>query len=149
MFAFLPHDERCKKLYSEDFGVDEMKTIIGALDQAVRQADFMAEKRWGEPIEDRGSQIAFSALGQAAPLAEKEKLDPDFSKRKAIEGILAPLSDWSQTICDDTVPRSADLGIERRHERGRWRNNPAENSYQLTRRRERKMQRSKSPRLHL
>jgi putative transposase len=37
------------------------------------------------------------------------------------------------------------LGIERRHERGRWRNNRVENSHQPTRRRERKMQRFKSP----
>ena len=37
-----------------------------------------------------------------------------------------------------------DLGIEGRHERGRWRNNRAENSHQPTRRRERKMQRFKS-----
>ena len=33
-----------------------------------------------------------------------------------------------------------DLGLARRHERGRWRNNRAENSHQPTRRRERKMQ---------
>ena len=38
-----------------------------------------------------------------------------------------------------------DLGIENRHERGRWKNNRAENSHQPTRRRERKMQRFKSP----
>jgi putative transposase len=31
------------------------------------------------------------------------------------------------------------LGIERRHERGRWKNNRAENSHQPTRRRERKL----------
>ena len=37
-----------------------------------------------------------------------------------------------------------DLGIEGGHERGRWRNNRAENSHQPTRRRERKMQRFKS-----
>jgi putative transposase len=37
-----------------------------------------------------------------------------------------------------------DLGIAKRHERGRWRNNRAENSHQSTRRRERKMQRFKS-----
>ena len=37
------------------------------------------------------------------------------------------------------------LGIERRHERGRWKNNRVENSHQPTRRRERKMQRFKSP----
>jgi putative transposase len=36
------------------------------------------------------------------------------------------------------------LGLERLHERGRWRNNRAENSHQPTRRRERKMQRFKS-----
>jgi transposase-like protein len=38
-----------------------------------------------------------------------------------------------------------DLGIESRHERGRWKNNRAENSHQPTRRREHKMQRFKSP----
>ena len=37
------------------------------------------------------------------------------------------------------------LGIESRHERSRWKNNRAENSHQPTRRRERKMQRFKSP----
>src|SRR5580692_5743440 len=36
------------------------------------------------------------------------------------------------------------LGIENRHERGRWRNNRVENSHQPTRRRERKMQGFKS-----
>jgi putative transposase len=38
------------------------------------------------------------------------------------------------------------LGLERLHERGRWRNNRAENSHQPTRRRERKVQRFKSAR---
>jgi transposase-like protein len=38
-----------------------------------------------------------------------------------------------------------DLKIERRHERGRWKNNRAENSHQPTRRREHKMRRFKSP----
>ena len=40
---------------------------------------------------------------------------------------------------------ASDLGIARRHERGRWRNNRAENSHQPTHRRERKMQGFKSP----
>jgi len=38
-----------------------------------------------------------------------------------------------------------DLGLESRRERGRWKNNRAENSHQPTRRRARKMQRFKSP----
>ena len=50
-------------------------------------------------------------------------------------------------VTDDLRSYSAavrDLGIERRHERGRWKNNRAENSHQPTRRRVRKMQRFKS-----
>ena len=39
---------------------------------------------------------------------------------------------------------ASSLGIAKRHERGRWRNNRAENSHQPTRRRERKMQGFKS-----
>jgi putative transposase len=50
-------------------------------------------------------------------------------------------------ITDDLRSYAAaahDLGIGARHERGRWKNNRAENSHQPTRRRERKMQRFKS-----
>ena len=35
---------------------------------------------------------------------------------------------------------ASELGLAKRHERGRWRNNRAENTHQPTRRRERKMQ---------
>jgi putative transposase len=51
-------------------------------------------------------------------------------------------------VTDDLKSYTAavnDRGIANRHERGRWRNNRAENSHQPTRRRERKMQRFKSP----
>jgi putative transposase len=51
-------------------------------------------------------------------------------------------------ITDDLRSYSAAahvLGIEHCHQRGQWRNNRAENSHQPTRRRERKMQRFKSP----
>jgi phosphomannomutase len=75
----------------EDFSAAEKKTIIDALDRAVDQAGFRAEKHWGDLIEDRDSQITFSALGQQAPLPDKQKWDPDFAKRKTIEGILGPL----------------------------------------------------------
>jgi putative transposase len=50
-------------------------------------------------------------------------------------------------ITDDLRPYSAaahELGMSNRHERGRWRNNRAENSHQPIRRRERKMQGFKS-----
>ena len=80
-----------KKIYSEDFTADEKKKIIDSLNKAFQAAGFKVEKVWGEVIEDRGSQITLSALGQQAPLAEKIKWDSDFAKRKKIKAILDPL----------------------------------------------------------
>jgi phosphomannomutase len=79
------------KLYSEDFTADEKEKIISSLKKAVAEAGFKVEKVWGEAIEDRGSQITYSALGQQAPLDEKSKWDPDFTKRKKIKAIVDPL----------------------------------------------------------
>ena len=49
------------------------------------------EKVWGDVIEDRGSQITFSGLGQEAPLKEKVEWDPDFAKRKKMKAILGTM----------------------------------------------------------
>ncbi len=88
---FYRYDEAWTKLYSEDFSVDEKKKIFSALNDAIDQSGFRAGKHWGDLIEDRDSQITFSALGQEAPLKEKTKWDPDFKKREKIKKILAPL----------------------------------------------------------
>jgi HAD superfamily hydrolase (TIGR01484 family) len=85
---FYKYDGDWEKIYSEDFTGDEKERIIGAIKKALEVADFKVEKVWGEVIEDRGSQITFSALGQQAPLEEKIKWDPDFTKRKKIKAIL-------------------------------------------------------------
>lgn len=78
-------------LYAEDFTDAEKATIISALQKAVAASGFAAQQVWGETIEDRGSQITYSALGQQAPLDAKEKWDPDFAKRKAIVALLDPM----------------------------------------------------------
>jgi len=111
LLSNLPHDERLtnlsllptcgtqffrygadwKKVYSEDLAADEKAKIESSLEKAVSQAGFKPQKLWGEQIEDRGSQITFSALGQEAPLDEKDKWDPDFAKRKKIKAILDTL----------------------------------------------------------
>ncbi|MGB7726512.1 MAG: HAD-IIB family hydrolase [Candidatus Acidiferrum sp.] len=77
-----------KRLYSEDFTAGEKQKIISSLQKAVAAAGFKVEKIWREAIEDRGSQITYSALGQQSPLEEKDKWDPDFAKRKKIKAIL-------------------------------------------------------------
>ena len=80
-----------EKIYSEDFNKEEKKKIIDALKNALHTVDFNIEKVWGETIEDRGSQITYSALGQQAPNNEKMKWDPDFTKRVRLRKILATL----------------------------------------------------------
>jgi phosphomannomutase len=85
---FFSYDGTWKKIYSEDLSSDEKETIISSLNKSWAEAGFKVQKVWGEVIEDRGSQITFSALGQYAPLEEKGKWDPDFTKRKKIKAIL-------------------------------------------------------------
>ncbi len=80
---FFRHDGGWGRLYSEDLTGMEKAKIIRALNAAA--AEFAAPKVWGEVIEDRGSQVTYSALGQHAPLAEKAAWDPDFAKRKRIK----------------------------------------------------------------
>ena len=90
---FFRYDGTWKELYSEDFTPAEKDKIIGSLKKAAAEAGFQVEKIWGEVIEDRGSQITFSALGQQAPLEEKKKWDPDYAKRtkiKALVGLMIP-----------------------------------------------------------
>jgi HAD superfamily hydrolase (TIGR01484 family) len=111
LLSNLPHDEHLKylsllptcgtkfyqyasdweKLYSEDFTGEEKEDIISSLNQAIVSLALKPDKVWGEVIEDRGSQITFSALGQQAPLEEKKKWDPDFSKRKKMKALLDEL----------------------------------------------------------
>ena len=79
-----------QKIYAEDFTSEQKTKIIDSLNKAVDQSGMKAEKPWGETIEDRGSQITYSALGQQAPLDPKEKWDPDFAKRKKIKATTRP-----------------------------------------------------------
>ncbi len=70
-----------KMLYAEDFSDAEKEKIIAALKEGIVYCGYDKEKTWGDQIEDRGSQITFSALGQEAPVEAKEAWDPR-KKRK-------------------------------------------------------------------
>ena len=77
-----------KPVYAELFTDEQKKEIIDAFNAALEATGFVPEQTWGERIEDRGSQITFSALGQQAPIEAKEHWDPDFAKRKVIQADL-------------------------------------------------------------
>ena len=103
-----------KKIYSEDFSAEERDKILGCLEKAISSADFKSDKLWGEQIQDRGSQITFSALGQQAPLDEKDKWEPDISKRKKIKAVLDGLiPDFSVRIGGSTSIDITKPGIDK------------------------------------
>ncbi|MDB5140557.1 MAG: family hydrolase [Mucilaginibacter sp.] len=77
-----------KQLYAENFTGKEKDKIIDSLNKAVDESGYKAKKIWGGTIEDRGSQVTYSGLGQQAPLDEKVKWDPDFAKRDKIKKLL-------------------------------------------------------------
>lgn len=88
---FYRHEEEWVRVYSEDLSPDERRKIVSSSQRALDLTGLAPARVWGEVIEDRGSQITLSALGQGAPLEEKERWDPDFSKRKRITAVLDTL----------------------------------------------------------
>ena len=130
----LPHDDRLEKLsllptcgtkffaydggwraiYSEDLSAEDKTRIVNALKSALRETGLGEQKTWGDVIEDRGSQITFSALGQEAPLAAKAKWDPDFAKRQKIKAILdESIPDFSVRLGGTTSVDVTKLGIDK------------------------------------
>ena len=81
-------DGQWSAVYAELFEPELRDKILHAFEESLKATGFKPEKTWGDTVEDRGSQITFSALGQQAPLDEKEHWDPDFAKRKVIQADL-------------------------------------------------------------
>jgi phosphomannomutase len=112
---FYRYDSRWKILYSEDFNAVEKEKIVRSLELAMAASSCAVPQTWGEVIEDRGSQITFSALGQQAPIEEKKKWDADFSKRQLMEVQLHKLiPEFSVRLGPQRLP-----GLSWRGRRGR------------------------------
>ncbi|AMK19191.1 MULTISPECIES: HAD-IIB family hydrolase [Sphingobium] len=75
-------------VYAELFDDAQKQKILTAFDESLEATGFVPQETWGDRIEDRGSQITFSALGQQAPVHAKEGWDPDFAKRRIIQADL-------------------------------------------------------------
>lgn len=85
-----------EQVYAEDFTEAEKRQIIDALNEGIDALGYREKKVYGETIEDRGSQITFSALGQdiVAELGDKgvrlkEEWDPDSSKKNKLRNYVA------------------------------------------------------------
>ncbi len=85
---FTHRDGTWSPVYSELFDDAQKQQIFSAFDASLEATGFVPQETWGDRIEDRGSQITFSALGQQAPIHAKEMWDPDFAKRRVIQADL-------------------------------------------------------------
>ncbi|MDJ0347964.1 HAD-IIB family hydrolase [Cryobacterium sp. PH29-G1] len=82
------------QVYAENLNDDQKARALAAVEQSARRLGFWESETWGPILEDRGSQITFSALGQAAPVAVKIAWDPTGDKKNALrEAVQALLPD--------------------------------------------------------
>ncbi|MDQ6796500.1 MAG: HAD-IIB family hydrolase [Actinomycetota bacterium] len=88
---FYEYNEGWTLRYADDLTDGDKAKITEALHQVATDIDGPPARTWGDVIEDRGSQITYSALGQQAPLAAKKTFDPDFAKRTGMKAKLDSL----------------------------------------------------------
>lgn len=81
-----------RKVFEHLLTEEESRKIVEAFQEVKVRFDlqerFIDIIRYGHKIENRGSQITFSALGQRAPLKLKEVWDPDQKKRSKLREFL-------------------------------------------------------------
>lgn len=100
--------------YSEDLSEEQKKRIVRTLTEGAKALGYWEPKPYGEIIEDRGSQVTYSALGQEAPAAEKYKWDPDGKKKHALRDYAAErLSDLEVRVGGTTSIDVTIIGIDK------------------------------------
>lgn len=76
-------------LYQEKLEPAEREAALTALREEAQRLGVWESETWGEILEDRGSQITFSALGQQAPVEAKHAWDADGAKKNALRAAVA------------------------------------------------------------
>lgn len=76
-------------VYRESLSPEESSAALTALREEAERLGLWETSSWGEILEDRGSQVTFSALGQRAPVAAKHAWDPDGAKKNALRAAVA------------------------------------------------------------
>ncbi len=76
-------------VYAHSLTDDEKSRALTAVEEEARRLGYWESETWGPILEDRGSQITFSALGQSAPLDAKKAWDPTGEKKNALRQAVA------------------------------------------------------------
>jgi HAD superfamily hydrolase (TIGR01484 family) len=84
--GFYTYNDSWQEIAKHELDLGQKDKIIKALN-AVDQAtpELRDNKSYGREIQDRGSEITYSALGENAPVELKHAWDPDFKKRLALQ----------------------------------------------------------------
>lgn len=81
---FLFREGAWVRQYAENLTDDQKRAALAAVESEAKRLGFWESETWGPILEDRGSQITFSALGQAAPVDAKKAWDPTGEKKNAL-----------------------------------------------------------------
>jgi phosphomannomutase len=77
--------------YAENLTAEQKHRALSVVETEAKQLGLWETKTWGAILEDRGSQITFSALGQDAPVDAKRAWDPTGAKKESLRAAVAPL----------------------------------------------------------
>jgi len=84
-----------EEVYANVLAPDQTTRALAALESEARRLGLWETRTWGPILEDRGSQVTFSALGQHAPVDAKSAWDVDGRKkdelRRAVSAALPDL----------------------------------------------------------
>lgn len=78
-----------RTVYAHALTEDEKSRALAAVEEEAQRLGLWEGEPWGDILEDRGSQITFSALGQTAPLEAKMAWDPTGEKKNALRDAVA------------------------------------------------------------
>jgi HAD superfamily hydrolase (TIGR01484 family) len=79
------------QVYAQNLTADEKTRALAAVESEARRLGFWEARTWGPILEDRGSQITFSALGQSAPVDVKAAWDPTGEKKNTLRAAVQDL----------------------------------------------------------
>jgi len=82
-------DDGVRTVYAHALTDDEKRRALTAVEEEARRLGVWESETWGDILEDRGSQITFSALGQSAPVEAKTAWDPTGAKKNALRDAVA------------------------------------------------------------
>ena len=78
-----------RTMYQENLTAEERDAALAALREEAEALGLWHTDTWGEVLEDRGSQVTFSALGQQAPVDAKQQWDPTGEKKNTLRAAVA------------------------------------------------------------